>query len=188
VVAAPGPLTRRALLGAGAAGAFAAAGCGERDPQPPQGGDAGVLAGLLAVERELVRAWAAVAAVRGAAGATGRAVLAHEHAHAARLEQELLAARGASAAAPAPAALRDAARTVAAAAHSGNGAGALRAALVLERHAAEAYLAALPLLRSPGRRALAMALYASEAQHGSTVLAALGRDPLPDAFAGTLPA
>jgi hypothetical protein len=186
VVAAPGPLTRRALLGAGAAGALAAAGCGERDPQPPQGGDAGVLAGLLAVERELVRAWAAVAAVRGAAGATGRAVLAHEHAHAARLEQELRAARGAPA--PAPAALRDAARAVAAAAHSGNGVGALRAALVLERHAAEAYLAALPLLRSPGRRALAMALYASEAQHGSTVLAALGRDPLPDAFAGALPA
>jgi hypothetical protein len=187
VVAAPGPLTRRALLGAGAAGALAAAGCGERSPQPPLGGDAGVLAGLLTVERSLVGAWAAVAGLHGAAGATGRAVLAHERAHAARLEREL---RGAGAATPpaAPAALGEAADAVAAAARAGDGKGALRATLLLERRAGESYLAALALLRSPDRRALAMALYASEAQHGSVVLAALGRDPLPDAFAGALPA
>jgi hypothetical protein len=181
-------LTRRALLGAGAAGALAAAGCGARGAAPPRGGDAGVLAGLLAVERELVGAWGALARLEGAHGQTARAVLAHEHAHVARLEAELRAAAAGATVAPAPAPLRRAARMAAAAAASGDGPAALRAALALERQAAGAYIAALPRLRTPARRSLAMALGASEAQHESVVLAALGRDPLPDAFGGALPA
>jgi lambda repressor-like predicted transcriptional regulator len=64
--------------------------------------------------------------------------------------------------------------------------GALEALLAAEREAAGAYLAALSGLGGADARALATALYASGAQHEAIVLAALGRDPLPDAFAGSL--
>jgi rubrerythrin len=185
VVAAGGPQTRRALLGAGVAGALVAAGCGDRDPKPAAGGDAGVLAGLLAVERELVTAWGAVAEIGAGKGDTARAVLAHERAHERRLEAELRAAGGATVPA-ASAAVRDAAAGVRRLAAGGDGTGALQAALLLERQAAGAYLEALPAVRDPARRALVMEIGAIEAEHGSVVLAALGREPLPDAFAGTL--
>jgi hypothetical protein len=184
VVAAAGPLSRRALLGSGAVAALAAAGCGNRERPRPAGGDAGVLAGLLAVERELVEAWDAVAAIDAPERALVVAVLAHERAHAARLAVELQ--RAGNARVPAAAApVRRAADAVRARAAAGDVTGALDAAVGLERAAGAVHVAALGQLSHPDRRVLAMALSASEAQHASVALAALGRDPIPDPFGGT---
>jgi hypothetical protein len=162
-----------------------AAGCGDRTPAAPAGGDAGLLAGLVAVERELVRAWTAASSLPGDEGATARAVLAHERVH----MRELQAALGRTAKpATAPGGVSGAARRVRIQAGAGDARGAMDAALSLEREAQVAYLDTLTKLRDPDRRALVMAIGAAEAQHASVVLAALGRDPLPDAFAGTVPA
>src|SRR6476469_1781470 len=78
-------LGRRALLGAGALAALAAAGCGDRTPARPAGGDAGVLGRLLAVEGTLVGAWSALAGLPGAHAAVARDVLARERSHATAL-------------------------------------------------------------------------------------------------------
>jgi crotonobetainyl-CoA:carnitine CoA-transferase CaiB-like acyl-CoA transferase len=58
--------------------------------------------------------------------------------------------------------------------------------LTAEHTAAGAYLAALPGLRGGDARSLATGLHAASAQRASVLLAAAGRDPLPDAFAGSL--
>jgi Ferritin-like domain len=164
-------LSRRGLLGAGAIAALGVAGCGERASDRPPPGDAAVLGSLLGVELELVTAWSALAA-RGEHAELVGDLLARERAHARQLA-DAGARRN-----PAPPDVREAARAVPD--------GGLEAALALERTAAAAYLAALPELRAPDARELAFALHAAEAQHASVVLSALGRDPLPDAFAGTL--
>jgi hypothetical protein len=155
-------LRRRAVLGAGALAALAAVGCGNRTPAAPPGGDAGVLGTLLATERALAAAWAASQAPHR------QAVVSRLRAHVRALE-----AAGADRG-------RDAAPGVAAAATD------RQALLATERVAARAYLAALPGLGGPDARALATGLYAAAAQRASLLLADLGRDPLPDAFAGTL--
>jgi hypothetical protein len=161
VVGQPG-LPRRALLGAGALAALAAAGCGNRTPAQPAGGDAAVLGTLLALERSLADAWSA-------SGVPARHdVVARLRAHARALEAAG-AARGGIAPLVVP--------------PGGRGAEAL---LATERSAADAYLARLPELRGGDARALAMGLYAAGAQRVSLLLTVLGRDPLPDAFAGTL--
>lgn len=174
-------VTRRALLGAGAV--LALAGCGDREPERPPEGDAGVLAGLLAVERSLVAAWEPVAALPGRAGAAGRAVLEHERAHERLLRVAVRDAGGA----PVPAVAAGVARAAGAVgerADVGSGRRALRAALALEREASAAYIAALSQLRDGDRRALAAAIGATETQHQTVIRLALGREPLPDAFAG----
>jgi hypothetical protein len=164
-------VSRRGLLGAGALAGLAAAGCGDRTPDRPPLGDAAVLGSLLGVELELVAAWSALAA-RGGHGGLADDVLARERAHARQLASAGARRRAA------PGDVRAAARAVPG--------GGLEAVLALERAAAAAYLDALPGLRAPDARELAFALHAAEAQHASVVLSALGRDPLPDAFAGTL--
>jgi len=156
--------TRRALLGAGALGALALAGCGDRDPKPPRGGDAAVLGGILATQRSLAGGWQHV----------DPAVAERARAHAAQLT-----AAGADAGGAVPAAVAQPVARV----RSREDREAL---LEAERANARALLAALPRLRSPDARELAMSLYATSAQHASILLAGLGRDPLPDAFAGTL--
>jgi hypothetical protein len=177
-------VTRRALLGAGAVTALGAVGCGERTPEPAAS-DATVLAGLLAVERELVAAWSAAAALPGAEGETARAVLAHERAHVRALESAL-AGRPADGGVSADVAR--AAGEMRTRAGAAEATAALDAALALERAAAAAHAAALGRLRGPDARALVMALSGAEAQHAAVVALALGREPLPDAFAGTLSA
>jgi hypothetical protein len=177
-------VTRRALLGAGAVAALGTAGCGVSTDRPAP--DADVLAGLLAVERELVAAWSAAAALPGAEGETARAVLAHERAHVRRLEAAL--AGGVGAGAPVPPDVTRAARALRTHAGAGEGRAAFDAALALERAAAAAHAAALGRLRDPEARTLVMALSGAEAQHAAAVALALGREPLPDAFAGTLSA
>ena len=86
----------------------------------------------------------------------------------------------------APAGLTGAARRVRVQARARDREGALEAMLTAEREAGGAFLTGLPELLNADSRALVMALYAAEAQHLSLVLAALGHDPIPDAFAGTL--
>jgi hypothetical protein len=173
--------TRRALLGAGALAALAAAGCGDRTPARPAGGDAGVLGRLLAVEGALVGAWSALAALRGAHAADARDVLARERSHV-----TALTAAGAAHGAAVPSGLAGATRRVRLQAGAHDATGALEALLAAEREAAGAHLAALPELLGPDARELTLSLYAAAAQHQAILLAALGRDPLPDAFAGTL--
>jgi hypothetical protein len=158
-------VSRRALLGAGALAALAAAGCGDRTPAKPAGGDAAVLGTLAAIERALSRAWASSTA------AQRDDVLPRLRAH-----TRALAAAGATYDADVPA-------SVASAAEAG---GSPEALLSLEQAAAAAYLTQVPGVRDPAARALATGLYAAGAQRVSVLLAALGRDPLPDAFAGTL--
>jgi hypothetical protein len=179
-------VTRRALLGAGAVAALGTAGCGVSRDRPAPPADADVLAGLLAVERELVTAWRAAAALAGAEGATARAVLAHERTHVRRLEAAL--AGRSAAGAPVPSDVTRAARELRTQAGAGDGPAALDAALALERAAAAAHIAALGRLRDPEARTLVMGLSGAEAQHAAAVALTLGREPLPDAFAGTLSA
>jgi hypothetical protein len=160
--------TRRGLLGTGAIAALAAAGCGERTPDTPVLDDADVLGTLLAIEGELALGWARL---RG-----GPPELAHDVLARVREHVSLLRAAGADDRRGAPAA-------VAAAARRGDG---LDALLALERAAGRASLTALAALRGPDARVLATALYAAGAQRAAIVLDALGHDPFPDAFAGSL--
>ena len=167
-------MTRRALLGAGALGALAAAGCGDRTPAEPAGGDRAVLGTLAAIERELAAAWSAAGATPLPHDDVTRRLRAHAR---------TLASAGAAYDRAAPASVTRSSARVAAAS---DGEAALAALLDAERAAATAYLTQLPGLRGPDARALATGLYAASAQRTSLVLTALGRDPLPDAFAGTL--
>jgi hypothetical protein len=165
-------VTRRALLGAGALAALAAAGCGDRRPAKPAGGDAAVLGTLAATERALSGAWSAHAVP------WRDDVLVRLRGHA-----RSLAAAGATPGAGAPPAVSRAAR---AAASAGDRDSALDALVALEQAVGTAYLDRLPALRGPDARELATGLYTASAQRASVLLAARGRDPLPDAFAGTL--
>jgi hypothetical protein len=151
-------------VGAGALGALALAGCGDREPAPPRGGDPGVLGTVLAVQAALAGAWEHV----------DPAVAGKLHEHVAALREA-----GATPGRAAPAGLLRAAGRV-------RGAGDREALLDAERQAGAALLSALPQLRGGDARVLVMSLYAAGAQHASLLLADLGRDPLPDAFAGTL--
>jgi hypothetical protein len=152
--------SRRALLGAGALAALAAAGCGDRTPAGPEGGDAAVLGRLLAVEQALLEAWV------GSSVALRDDVVVRLRAHVRALQ-----AAGAAPGGHAPRGI----------------AGGDEAALAeAERAAGRSHLSAVRALRGPDARALATGLYAAAAQRESVLLAALGRDPLPDAFAGSL--
>ncbi len=183
----------------------AAGGCGAReDGTAVRGGEPAVLARLLGVSHALVDAYAAVAAALGgssrgrsasrgrparelpAAEPAARDVLAAERSSAARLEAALRAAGRATVPSPAGA-LAEAAGRAVRAAGSGDGRGALRALVEAERAAGAARIAALPLLGTPAHRVLAARVIAAGAQHQSALLAALGRDPVPDAFAGLTP-
>jgi hypothetical protein len=166
-------LSRRALVGAGALAALGAAGCGDRTPARPAGGDAAVLGTLLAVERELGGAWSAAARFAPAHGVGARS----------RAHLQALTRAGAAPGRAVPDTVAAAAARVRAARTR---AAALDALLATERGAAGAYLDSLPGLGGGEARALAAGLYADSAQRASLLLAALGRDPLPDAFAGTL--
>jgi hypothetical protein len=157
-------LSRRGLLGAGALGALAVAGCGNEAPKAPTGGHAAVLGTLLAAQRVLADAWQHV----------DRDVAARERAHV-----SALTAAGAASDRPAPGAVERAARRV-------RSPGDREALLAAERAAGAALLTALPEVHNANSRALVMSQYAASAQHASLLLTALGRDPLPDAFAGTL--
>jgi hypothetical protein len=152
------------LLGAGALGALALAGCGDREAAPPRGGDPAVLGTVLAVQRALAGGWRRV----------DPAVAATTQEHVAALR-----AAGATAGGAAPPGVQRALAGV-------RGRQDRAALLEAERAAGTALLSALPQLRGPDARALVLSLYAAGAQHVSLLLADLGRDPLPDAFAGTL--
>jgi prophage DNA circulation protein len=152
------------LLGAGALGALALAGCGDRSASPPRGGDPAVLGTVLAVQRALAGAWERV----------DPAVAEKLHGHVAALQE--------AGAAPGRAAPADVQRAVARVHGSGDRAALLEA----EKGAGAALLSALPQVRGASARELVMSLYAAGAQHASLLLIDLGRDPLPDAFAGTL--
>jgi hypothetical protein len=148
--------TRRGFLGALAA--LAVAGCGDRTPPAPPGGDAGVLGRLLATEEELATAWEGLAAHRAIAGP----IAARERANVAALRAAGAAEQRASTGVRAD----------------------LEALLAAERAAATACVDALVRLRRPAARGVAFDVSVTHAAHVAAALAALGRDPLPDAFAG----
>jgi hypothetical protein len=174
-------LSRRALLGAGAFAALGVTACGDRTRARPRGGDAGVLGRLLAVEDALTGAWAAMARLPGADGAVAHDVLARQRDHV-----TALAAAGARRGAAVPPGVAGATRRARLQARAHHATGALDALLAAGREAAGAHLAGLPELLDPDARALVLSLFAAAAQHEAILLSALGRDPLPDAFAGTL--
>ena len=145
--------TRRAFLAAAGAGALVASGCGAPAEPPP---DADLLAPSLAAALALASAYEALG------GRLGRELAAREREHADRLRAA--GARG-GAKAPEP------------------GAGSpLEAALGLEQAAMRANVHATGLVRDLRTRALAAELLADDAQHASTLLARLHRDPIPNAF------
>jgi hypothetical protein len=153
--------TRRGLLAGGIAGGGALlAGCGTEAAPSPR--DADLLARPLSAERSLIAAYEAIG------GRLARRIAVQERAHAGRLERAIRAAGGP----------RGGARTREPGLVEG-----LDGALELERRAIAAYLDVLPSLRDPALRGLVAGLLTSDAQHVAVVLAALGRDPLPDAFA-----
>lgn len=160
-------LSRRALLGAGALAALAAAGCGDRTPARPEGGDAAVLGTLLAVEQALLEAWV------GSSVDLRDDVVVRLRAHIRALE-----AAGAAPGGTAPPAVG--------APDGSTSSGDAEALAAAERAAAGSHLTALRALRGPDARVLATGLYAAAAQRESILLDGLGHDPFPDAFAGSL--
>jgi hypothetical protein len=148
--------TRRGFLGALAT--LAVAGCGDRTPPAPPGGDAAVLGRLLATEEELAAGWDGLGAHRAIAGPI-----------AARERANVAALRAAGAAEQ----------------RRSNAVGSdLEALLAAERAAAAACVDALLQLGRPAARGVAFDVSATHAAHMAVALAALGREPLPDAFAG----
>lgn len=168
---------RRLLVRAGAfllAAALLLAACGD-EPQgtPPSAaamesgsGDVALLERLLERERMTVAAY-------GALGGAGRASLELGRRHADGLARTIrdLGGRprraGAASELPRPDGRRD----------------ALRSALRLERAELASYAAALPRLQGPQLRGLAATIATSEAEQASVLLAELGEEPLPSAFA-----
>ena len=153
--------TRRGFLGALAG--LMLAGCGHRGRRPPSGGDDALLVRLVASEETLAAAWAKQQAHRDLA----RTIAARERAGAAALRAAMTGGH-----AEGYALLTD---------------GDLDALLAEERSAAAAARAALSALRAPAARGAAFDVSVAHAAHEAAILVALGRDPLPDAFGGTLP-
>jgi len=149
-------LSRREFVGA-AGTLVLAAGCGSEAARTPEPSDAEVLDALLA--REL-----AVPALSAPAAA---ALLAHQDAQHARRLRRALRALGAIPPPGAPPPGDDP-----------------ELVLARKQEMVFACLDALPRLRAPGLRELVMGLAASEAEHLAELRAALGREPVPDAFAG----
>jgi len=149
-----GPVSRRGLLGAGAAAGLALAGCGVSDDEPPP--DAELLAPSLAAALALVDAYERIG------GRLGRELGAREREHVQRLR-----AVGVSKA-EAPAELL-----------SGP---LLQQALALEQTAMRAHVRAVGLVRGAPNRALAAELLADDARHESELRSRMGHEPLPSAF------
>jgi hypothetical protein len=138
------------------------AGCGDRGRRPPTGGDDALLGRLAATEATLVDAWAEQQAHRDLA----QTIAGRERSGAAALRAAMTGGRVQG----------DVARPE----------GDLDALLAAERSAAAAARGALSALRSPAARGAAFDVSVAHAAHEAAILATLGRDPLPDAFGGTL--
>lgn len=156
-------ITRRGLLAAGVTGGGALlVGCGP--PEEPVARPADALARLLALKLGLIATYEAID------GRDARRILTSEREHVRRLRSAIATAGGS----------RRLARAVAAES-------TLEGALALERRAVAAWIEALPALGPPALRSLAAGQLTADAQHESDLLALLGRDPLPDAFADGRP-
>jgi len=142
--------TRRGLVAAGAG--VLVAGCGAPEPIAP---DAELLAGVLAWERALVKAYGRIP------GRAGHELAARARDHAAWLVRS----GSRSAAEPARAA-----------------GDPLEAALALQRRSMRACVTAVGLVREPASRALVAEILTAGAQHAAILLGRLGRDPLETAF------
>lgn len=145
-------ITRRGLAAAGAG--VLVAGCGAREPIPP---DAELLGPALAWERALAGAYARVP------GRTGRELASRAREHAERLAR---AGASPSRELPVP---------------EGEG-DPLEAALALQRRSMAACVTAVGLVRAPSGRALVAEILTAGAQHAAVLLTSLGRDPLESAF------
>jgi hypothetical protein len=167
----------------------AVTGCGTRHDRPAAvGGEAGVLAGALGASRALIGAYAPVAAaLHGSRARLVGELDARERAGAGALAAALRAVGRAPVPAPAGALAADLARARRAAA-AGDGQGALHALADAQLAAGWVRLGALPLLTDPAHRRLVANLAAGGAGQQTALLAALGREPLPVAFAGLTPA
>lgn len=158
-----GPVTRRGLLGAGAAAGLALAGCGAAEEDVPP--DAELLAPSLAA------AVALGAAYERLGGRLGGELAAREREHAERLR-----AAGAGEAGPGG-------PTPSGASPGGrHRAGPLETALALEQAAMRAHVHATGLVRSAASRVLTAELLADSARHAVQLRARLGRAALTTAF------
>jgi rubrerythrin len=176
---------RRAFLraaGATLAGgsALVVAACGDDEESNPDAGDesvaaadAGVLNGALALENQIVAAYAAGSALlRGEDLKLARRILAQERAHADALTQEVrrLGFK--------PAASKSAYDFP----KLRNAADVMRYADELENQAIAAYIDALPKLTSPGLKGTVAAILTNEAEHLASLALVAGRTSAPDAF------
>jgi rubrerythrin len=180
-----GVLTRRQLLGSAGAGGAAALlascagddGAGGATREQLEARDLRLLGSALDLENTLIAAYAVgVELLRGEARRHGRAIVAHEREHAARLIETIEAMGGEPNPAKTP---EEYARAFPALRRQDD---ALRFAIDLENAAVRLYNEALPKLSEPELRRLAAAIATTEAEHAALLRTDLGRPPVPDAF------
>jgi rubrerythrin len=178
-------LTRKQLLGAGAAAGSAAllAACGN-DSGPRRSSrsetralDLKLIGSALDLEHTVIAAYAAGAALlSGGARRAGRDIVEQEREHAQRLTSMVRDLGGQ----PNPPKTR--AEYARGFPRLRERADALRFAIDLENAAVRYYLESLPHLSTPDLRRLAASIATSEAQHAALLRGELGRLQVPDAF------
>ena len=178
-------LTRRQLLGAAGAGGSAAllAACGGGDDaggasrEQLAARDLRLLGSALDLEHTVIAAYTAGARLLGGeAGRSGRAIVAQEREHAARLTKEIERLGGQ------PNPPRTAEEYARAFPSLRRQADVLRFAIDLENASVRLYHEALPKLSDPELRRLVAAIATTEAGHAALLRGELGRPQVPDAF------